>query len=101
MHRRHGRAVGPGIAANPDTPTALLRTLVTGDHNAATLRAVARHPAADGPTLTACLRDRRARDRAATHPALPLDRLRALLADPQPPTTPPPTRPSRSRTCCA
>ncbi|MEU5389308.1 hypothetical protein [Kitasatospora cineracea] len=82
MHRRHGRAVGPGIAANPDATTALLRALVTAEHNVATLRAVARHPAADGPTLTACLRDRRAREQAAAHPALPLDRIRALLADP-------------------
>ncbi|MFD7730692.1 hypothetical protein ACFV6F_09960 [Kitasatospora phosalacinea] len=83
LHRRHGRRVGPGIAANPDTPTALLRALVTGEHNVATLRALAVHPAADGATLTACLRDRRARERAAAHPALPLDRIRALLADPE------------------
>ncbi|MFC8722943.1 hypothetical protein [Kitasatospora sp. NPDC057198] len=83
LHRRHGRLVGPGIAANPDTPAALLRTLVTGEHNVATLRALARHPAADGTALTACLRDRRARAQAAEHPALPLDRLRELLADPE------------------
>ncbi|GLW72514.1 hypothetical protein Kpho02_48130 [Kitasatospora phosalacinea] len=82
MHHRHGRLVGPGIAANPDTPTTLLRALTTGEHNVATLRALAVHPAADGATLTACLRDRRARERAAAHPALPLDRIRALLADP-------------------
>ncbi|QKW18706.1 hypothetical protein HUT16_06205 [Kitasatospora sp. NA04385] len=83
LHRRHGRLVGPGIAANPDTPTALLRALVSGEHNVATLRALARHPAADGPALTACLRDRRARKDAAAHPALPLDRIRELLADPE------------------
>ncbi|BAJ27326.1 hypothetical protein KSE_14990 [Kitasatospora setae KM-6054] len=82
MHRRHGRHVGPGIATNPNAPATLLRALTTGDHNVATLRALARHPAADGPTLTACLRDRRAREQAATHPALPLDHLRTLLADP-------------------
>ncbi|MFE1321868.1 hypothetical protein [Kitasatospora phosalacinea] len=82
LHRRHGRLVGPGIATNPDTPTALLRALATGEHNVATLRALAVHPAADGAALTACLRDRRARERAAAHPALPLDRIRALLADP-------------------
>ncbi|GAA2111071.1 hypothetical protein GCM10009759_52860 [Kitasatospora saccharophila] len=83
LHRRHGRRVGPGLAANPDTPTALLRALVASEHNVATLRALARHPAADGTTLTACLRDRRARERAAEHPALPLDPLRELLADPE------------------
>ncbi|MFD8599053.1 hypothetical protein ACFV1L_29025 [Kitasatospora sp. NPDC059646] len=86
MRQRHGRTVGAGIAANPDAPTALLAELVHGEHNVATLRALATHPAADGPTLTACLRDPRARRRAAVHPALPLARLRSLLADPDPST---------------
>ncbi|MFD8482864.1 hypothetical protein [Kitasatospora sp. NPDC059673] len=86
MHRRHGRAVGAGIAANPDAGTALLAELVRAEHNVATLRALAHHPAADGATLTACLRDRRARRTAAAHPALPLAQLRSLLDDPDPVT---------------
>ncbi|MFI9785330.1 hypothetical protein ACIHEI_17775 [Kitasatospora sp. NPDC051984] len=86
MHRRHGRAVGAGIAANPDASTALLAELVRADHNVATLRALADHPAADGPTLTACLRDRRARRKAAAHPALPLAQLLPLLDDSDPAT---------------
>ncbi|KDN86746.1 hypothetical protein KCH_14800 [Kitasatospora cheerisanensis KCTC 2395] len=57
MRKRHGRAVGAGIAANPGAPTALLAELVRTEHNVATLRALATHPAADGPTLVACLRD--------------------------------------------
>ncbi|MGW4380794.1 hypothetical protein [Kitasatospora sp. NPDC004531] len=86
MHRRHGRLVGAGVAANPEASAALLAELVRADHNVATLRALAAHPAADGPTLTACLRDTRARRRAAAHPALPLDQLLALLDDLDPVT---------------
>ncbi|MFJ1754537.1 hypothetical protein [Kitasatospora sp. NPDC088134] len=84
LHARHGRSVAAGIAANPDAPTELLHELLAADHNVATLRALATHPAADADVLTACLRDRRAGRRAAAHPALPPDRLRALLADPDP-----------------
>ncbi|MFD7645191.1 hypothetical protein ACFV4P_31575 [Kitasatospora sp. NPDC059795] len=86
MRRRHGRAVAAGIAANPDASTDLLAELVHADHNVATLRALADHPAADGATLTACLRDARARRKAAAHPALPLPQLLAMLDDSDPVT---------------
>ncbi|RKE18108.1 hypothetical protein [Streptomyces sp. TLI_171] len=82
VHARHGRLAAPGIAANPEAPAGLLRELVAGDHNVATLRALAAHPAADATVLTACLRDKRARRQAAAHPALPVERLRELLDDP-------------------
>ncbi|MFJ8441112.1 hypothetical protein [Kitasatospora griseola] len=86
MHRRHGRAVAAGIAANPDATPAVLAELVRADHNVATLRALAAHPAADGATLTACLRDTRARRNVASHPALPLAQLRSLFEDSDPVT---------------
>ncbi|MEV7217345.1 hypothetical protein AB0O31_30160 [Kitasatospora cineracea] len=74
-HQYARHTIVEAALGHPAVLAALLRELVTAEHNVATLRAVG------GPTLTACLRDRRARERAAVHPALPLDRIRALLAD--------------------
>ncbi|MEU9858230.1 hypothetical protein [Streptomyces sp. NPDC047974] len=71
-----------GVAANPDTPAALLEELARHEPPVRrALREIARHPAATPPALLACLADARARPLAAGHPALPPAVLRGLLAD--------------------
>ncbi|MFJ2899196.1 hypothetical protein ACIO87_30515 [Streptomyces sp. NPDC087218] len=82
MVERHGARVAAGVAANPDAPPALLEELaghVPPVRKA--LREIARHPGATGPALLVCLTDRRARQVAAGHPALPPEALVELLAD--------------------
>jgi hypothetical protein len=82
MVERHGSRVIAKVAANPETPSALLEYL-TG-HMAPVrkaLREVARHRNATGPALLACLTDRQARPWAASHPALPPRTIIELLAD--------------------
>ncbi|MEU2509138.1 hypothetical protein ABZ621_31120 [Streptomyces sp. NPDC007863] len=79
---RHGRQVMTGVAANPDTPAALLEELARHEPPVRrALREIAGHPAATPPALLACLADARARPLAAGHPALPPAVLRGLLAD--------------------
>ncbi|MYV61901.1 hypothetical protein GTW37_23340 [Streptomyces sp. SID4931] len=82
MVSRHGVRVVAKVAANPDASPALLEDLtrhVPPVRKA--LREVARHRAATGPALRACLADRRARPIAAGHPALPPQAIVELLAD--------------------
>ncbi|WEH39072.1 hypothetical protein [Streptomyces sp. AM 2-1-1] len=79
---RHGVRVVAKVAANPETPPALLEDLtrhVPPVRKA--LREIARNPAATGPALLACLTDREARRVAAGHPALPPEVIVELLAD--------------------
>ncbi|WP_053738336.1 hypothetical protein [Nocardia sp. NRRL S-836] len=79
---RHGTPLFPRVALNPGCPPDLLHHLVThapAGHR--TFREVATHPATSAATLLLCLRDERGRA-AASHPALPVDVLLTLLADP-------------------
>ncbi|MET9387898.1 hypothetical protein ABZY09_44650 [Streptomyces sp. NPDC002928] len=82
MVERHGARVAAKVAANPETPPALLEDLtrhVPPVHK--TLREVARHHNATGPALLACLTDRQARPLAARHPTLPTEAIIELLTD--------------------
>ncbi|MDK0524377.1 hypothetical protein [Streptomyces sp. ML-6] len=82
MVERHGAQVVAGVAANPDTPPALLEDLA--GHVPPVRKAlceIARHPGATGPALLVCLADRKARRVAAGHPALPTEVIVELLAD--------------------
>ncbi|MDQ0604987.1 hypothetical protein QF037_009332 [Streptomyces canus] len=82
MVERHGSRVIAKVAANPETPSALLEYLtryMTPVRKA--LREVARHRNATGPALLACLTDRQARSWAAGHPALPPEAIVELLTD--------------------
>ncbi|MGW8328536.1 hypothetical protein ACWGLE_11605 [Streptomyces sp. NPDC055897] len=82
MVERHGSRVVAKVAANPETPSALLEYL-TG-HMAPVrkaLREVARHRNATGPALLVCLTDQDARRIAAGHAALPPETIVELLAD--------------------
>ncbi|MFF3176596.1 hypothetical protein ACFVQ0_28710 [Streptomyces sp. NPDC057900] len=82
MTARHGVQVMAKVAANPDTPPALLEELSRHDPPARkALREIARHRDASGPALLACLADSRARPRAARHPALPTRTVVELLSD--------------------
>ncbi|NML50656.1 hypothetical protein HHL19_19270 [Streptomyces sp. R302] len=79
---RHGRQVMAGVAANPDTPAALLEELARHQPPVrGALREIDRHRAVTPPALLVCLADARARPFAAGHPALPPAVLRGLLAD--------------------
>ncbi|WP_330300351.1 hypothetical protein [Streptomyces sp. NBC_00503] len=82
MVERHGAQVAAKVAANPETPAALLEDL-TGHVPPVRkgLREIARHPNATGPALLVCLTDRQARRVAAGHPALPPEAIVELLAD--------------------
>ncbi|WP_338692521.1 hypothetical protein V2W30_39420 [Streptomyces sp. Q6] len=82
MVERHGSRVIAKVAANPQTPSALLEYLtahMTPVRKA--LREVARHPNATGPALLVCLTDQDARRIAAGHAALPPQAIVELLAD--------------------
>ncbi|MFD8014003.1 hypothetical protein [Streptomyces sp. NPDC058955] len=80
MIARHGTQVLAGVAANPDTPPALLEELARREPPVRkVLREVARHPAATPAALLACLTDDRARRSAAGHPALPPSALAELV----------------------
>jgi len=79
---RHGTMAAAAVAANPDTPPALLEELTRQQPPARkALRAIARHPAATAPALLTCLADHRARRAAAAHPTLPPATVAALLTD--------------------
>lgn len=84
---RHGPRLYGAIARNANTPPELLHTMA---RNSATvckaLREIARHPATEPRTLILCLADPQAKRVAAAHPALPADRINALLDDPDPAT---------------
>ncbi|MFE6870087.1 hypothetical protein ACFVFS_26460 [Kitasatospora sp. NPDC057692] len=85
MVARHGVRVAARVATNPDASPALLADLAL--HRPPVqkaLRAIAAHPRATTPALTACLADRQARPVAAAHPSLPPDLLVELLGDPLP-----------------
>ncbi|MFF3468963.1 hypothetical protein [Streptomyces sp. NPDC002619] len=82
MVERHGSRVIAKVAANPETPSALLEYLtrhMTPVRKA--LREVARHRNATGPALFVCLTDQDARRIAAGHAALPPETIVELLAD--------------------
>ncbi|MEE1767540.1 MULTISPECIES: hypothetical protein [unclassified Streptomyces] len=82
MVERHGVRVVARVAANPETPPALLDALTRHlPPVRKALREIARHRNATGPALLACLTDRRARRVAAGHPALPPEAVTELLAD--------------------
>ncbi|WP_327166260.1 hypothetical protein [Streptomyces zaomyceticus] len=82
MVERHGARVVAKVAANPETPPALLEDLTRHIPPVQkALREIARHPNATGPALLACLTDRQARRVAAGHPALPPEVIVELLAD--------------------
>lgn len=82
MVERHGARVVAKVAANPETPSALLEDLIKNVPPVQkALREIARHPNATGPALLACLPDRQARRVAAGHPALPPEVIVELLAD--------------------
>ncbi|MEU4066224.1 hypothetical protein AB0F25_28120 [Streptomyces wedmorensis] len=82
MVERHGARVVAKVAANPETPPALLEDLTRHIPPVQkALREIARHPNATGPALLACLTDRQARRAAAGHPALPPEVIVELLAD--------------------
>ncbi|RPK85208.1 Leucine rich repeat variant [Streptomyces sp. ADI97-07] len=85
MVERHGVRVLAGVAANPETPPALLEDLTRHlPPVRKALREIARHPGATGPALLACLADTKARRVAAGHPALPPEAIVELLADEDP-----------------
>ncbi|GIF09913.1 ZZ-type zinc finger protein [Actinoplanes siamensis] len=85
MVATHGVRVQSSVAANPDAPGDLLLDLARRDPRVPkALREVARHPNAEAGALEHCLADERARPIAAGHPALPAERVAALLADPDP-----------------
>ncbi|GAA1392477.1 DUF2336 domain-containing protein [Kitasatospora putterlickiae] len=80
MLTRHAVRVAARIATNPDASPALLTDLA--HHRppvSKALRAIAKHPAAPGPALVACLTDNEASPIAATHPALPPEVLTDLI----------------------
>jgi hypothetical protein len=82
MVDRHGVRVAAKVAANPDTPPALLEELTRHEPPVQKVfRVVARHRNATPLALLACLADRQARPIAAKHAALPPDVLVELLAD--------------------
>ncbi|GAA1154057.1 hypothetical protein F4556_001485 [Kitasatospora gansuensis] len=82
MLDRHGDRVAAMLAANPDAPSALLTDLAHRNPPALkALRAISRHPNATASALLVCLTDRRARQAAAGHPALPPSVLAGLLGD--------------------
>ncbi|MGC0397532.1 hypothetical protein RKD27_000176 [Streptomyces sp. SAI-126] len=82
MVERHGSRVIAKVAANPETPSALLEYL-TGHMTPVrkALREVARHRNATGRALLVCLTDQNARRIAAGHAALPPETIVELLAD--------------------
>ncbi|MEU7605828.1 hypothetical protein [Streptomyces sp. NPDC041003] len=83
MVERHGSRVVAKVAANPETPPALLEDLTRHTPPVQKgLREVARHPGATGPALLACLADSQTRRLAAGHSALPPEAIVELLADP-------------------
>ncbi|MFE7193726.1 hypothetical protein [Kitasatospora sp. NPDC057541] len=85
MLTRHGVRVAARMATNPDASPALLTDLAHHRPPVRTaLRAIASHPAAPLPALTACLEDRQARPIAAANPSLPPTLLTELIADPVP-----------------
>ncbi|MFF0451688.1 hypothetical protein ACFYT4_36000 [Streptomyces sp. NPDC004609] len=82
MVERHGARVVAKVAANPETPPALLEDLTRHIPPVQkALREIARHPNATGPALLACLTDGQARRVAAGHRALPPEVIVELLAD--------------------
>ncbi|WP_439660073.1 hypothetical protein ACSHWB_00345 [Lentzea sp. HUAS TT2] len=77
---RHGAGLYPWIARNPLCPAELLHHMaLRADSGEEIFRAVARHPAASGETLSLCLEDAQARYLAAAHPHLPVARIVELL----------------------
>lgn len=82
MVERHGARVAAKVAANPETPPALLEDLTRHIPPVQkALREIARHPHATGPALRVCLAHGQARRVAAGHPALPPEVIVELLAD--------------------
>ncbi|KUL39031.1 hypothetical protein [Actinoplanes awajinensis] len=85
MVAAHGVRVIGRVAANPDATADLLLDLARREPRVPkALREIARHPHADAAALEHCLADTQARPIAAGHPALPPDRVAALLTDADP-----------------
>ncbi|WP_324605287.1 hypothetical protein [Streptomyces sp. NRRL F-2664] len=81
----HGVQVLAGVAANPDAPADLLAELAHREPPVRrALREIASHPNATAGALMPCLADRKARVRAAAHPALPPAVVVELLDDTDP-----------------
>ncbi|MEU9045452.1 MULTISPECIES: hypothetical protein [unclassified Kitasatospora] len=83
---RFGTKVATAVAANPDTPTALLDRIATTEPvPGKALRAIAAHPQAGPEALTRCLAspDPRTAEAAASNPALPPEVIAALAVIPR------------------
>ncbi|WP_434442151.1 hypothetical protein [Lentzea sp. E54] len=77
---RHGARLYPRVARNPSCPPELLHHMALAVSSAEqTYRAIARHPAARGETLSLCLEDAQARHLAAAHPHLPVETIVEFL----------------------
>ncbi|GIE81282.1 hypothetical protein Aph02nite_72320 [Actinoplanes philippinensis] len=83
MVTRHGVRVIVTVATNPDASSALLVDLARHVPPVQKVfREIARRPDAPAEALDRCLADPQARPIAAAHPALPVDRIVALIDDP-------------------